>query len=119
MSDNEVETVGAESRKAALTMVDAVLRRGQRFDALPAHGLAPSDEGLARAIAGEVFRHLTDLDHLREGIGLQAYAQVDPVVAYKREAFQMYSELMDAIRSDTVKAPAARGGAPPPSMRAM
>jgi 16S rRNA (cytosine967-C5)-methyltransferase len=45
-------------------MIDAVLRRGQRFDALPAHGLAPSDEGLARAIAGEVFRRLPDLDAL-------------------------------------------------------
>jgi len=48
--------------------------------------------------------HLTDLDRLREGIGLQAIAQVDPVVAYKREAFDMYAELMDAIRSDIVKA---------------
>ena len=56
------------------------------------------------AVDSRWIRHLTDLDHLREGIGLQAYAQVDPVVAYKREAFQMYSELMDAIRSDTVKA---------------
>lgn len=64
MSDTETETVGAESRRAALTMIDAVLRRGQRFDALPTHGLSPSDEGLARAIAGEVFRHLTDLDAL-------------------------------------------------------
>ena len=49
-------------------------------------------------------RHLTDLDRLREGIGLQAIAQVDPLVAYKREAFVMYAELMDAIRSDIVKA---------------
>ena len=48
--------------------------------------------------------HLTDLDRLREGIGLQAIAQVDPVVAYKREAFDMYGELMDSIRSDIVKA---------------
>ena len=45
-------------------MIDAVLRRGQRFDALPAHGLPPADEGLARAIAGEVFRWLVDLDAL-------------------------------------------------------
>ena len=58
------ETIGLPARRAALTMVDAVLRRGQRFDALPAHGLAPADEGLARAIAGEVFRHLFDLDAL-------------------------------------------------------
>ncbi|MBW7882305.1 MAG: preprotein translocase subunit SecA [Caldilineaceae bacterium] len=56
------------------------------------------------AVDSRWVRHLTDLDRLREGIGLQALAQVDPVVAYKREAFQMYSELIDAIRSDTVKA---------------
>ncbi len=47
-------------------------------------------------------RHLTDLDRLREGIGLQAIAQVDPLVAYKREAFAMYQELMNDIRSDIV-----------------
>ncbi len=58
------ETIGLPARRAALTMIDAVLRQGQRFDALPARGLAPADEGLARAIAGEVFRHLFDLDAL-------------------------------------------------------
>lgn len=45
-------------------MIDAVLRRGQRFDALPAAGLNHADEGLARAIAGEVLRWLVDLDAL-------------------------------------------------------
>jgi preprotein translocase subunit SecA len=44
------------------------------------------------------------LDRLREGIGLQAIAQVDPLVAYKREAFSMYGELMNDIRGDVVKA---------------
>ncbi len=56
------------------------------------------------AVDNRWVRHLTDLDHLREGIGLQAYAQVDPVVAYKREAFAMYSALMEDIRGDIVKA---------------
>lgn len=56
------------------------------------------------AVDNRWVRHLTDLDHLREGIGLQAYAQVDPLVAYKREAFAMYSALMEDIRSDIVKA---------------
>ena len=55
------------------------------------------------AVDSRWIRHLTDLDRLREGIGLQAIANVDPLVAYKREAFQMYTELLDAIRSDTVK----------------
>jgi preprotein translocase subunit SecA len=56
------------------------------------------------AVDSRWIRHLTDLDRLREGIGLQAIANVDPLVAYKREAYQMYTELLDAIRSDTVKA---------------
>ena len=56
------------------------------------------------AVDNRWVRHLTDLDHLREGIGLQAYAQVDPVVAYKRESFAMYSALMEDIRGDIVKA---------------
>lgn len=47
--------------------------------------------------------HLTDLDHLREGIGLRAIAQTDPLVAYKREAYNMYGELMGDIRGDIVK----------------
>ena len=55
---------GTPARRAALAMIDAVLRRGQRLDALPAHGLPHADEGLARAIAGEVFRWLVDLDAL-------------------------------------------------------
>ncbi len=56
------------------------------------------------AVDNRWVRHLTDLDHLREGIGLQAYAQIDPLVAYKREAFNMYADLMEEIRGDIVKA---------------
>ena len=58
---------------------------------------------MLNAVDSRWVRHLTDLDRLREGIGLQAFAQVDPLVAYKREAFAMYSELMTDIRSDIVK----------------
>ena len=56
------------------------------------------------AVDNRWVRHLTDLDRLREGIGLQAIAQVDPLVAYKRAAFDMYADLMNDIRSDVVKA---------------
>ena len=58
---------------------------------------------MLRAVDMRWIHHLTDLDHLREGIGLRAFAQVDPVVAYKREAFDMYADLMDDIRGDIVK----------------
>jgi len=45
-------------------------------------------------------RHLTDLDNLREGIGLRAYGQQDPLVAYKRESHEMYTALLDQIQHD-------------------
>jgi preprotein translocase subunit SecA len=49
-------------------------------------------------------RHLTDLDNLREGIGLRAFAQENPLVAYKREASMMYADLMDSVRHDVANA---------------
>jgi len=49
-------------------------------------------------------RHLTDLDALREGIGLRAFGQQDPLVAFKREAHEMYGQLMGAIQHDIVHA---------------
>jgi hypothetical protein len=47
-------------------------------------------------------RHLTDLDELREGIGLRAFGQQDPLVAYKREAHEMYQELVASVSHDIV-----------------
>jgi preprotein translocase subunit SecA len=47
-------------------------------------------------------RHLTDLDNLREGIGLRAYGQQDPLVAYKKEAHEMYQNLLATIQHDIV-----------------
>jgi preprotein translocase subunit SecA len=47
-------------------------------------------------------RHLTDLDMLREGIGLRAFGQQDPLVAFKREAYDMYDQLKGAIQHDIV-----------------
>jgi preprotein translocase subunit SecA len=41
--------------------------------------------------------HLDSIDHLREGIRLQAYAQKDPLVEYKNQAFQMFEKLMWSI----------------------
>ena len=59
-----VEGLGA--RRAALQILDSVLRRGQTLDAAAGHvgSLPPADQGLAVAIAGEALRHLPDLDTL-------------------------------------------------------
>ena len=42
--------------------------------------------------------HLLTLDHLRQGIGLRAYAQRDPLNEYKRESFNLFEEMLDTIR---------------------
>ncbi len=42
--------------------------------------------------------HLLTLDHLRQGIGLRAYAQRDPLNEYKQEAFELFEEMLDALR---------------------
>jgi preprotein translocase subunit SecA len=46
--------------------------------------------------------HLDEIDYLREGIGLRGYGQRDPLVEYKREAFYMFSSLLDNVRSSVV-----------------
>ncbi|HEY8241245.1 MAG TPA: SEC-C metal-binding domain-containing protein, partial [Kiritimatiellia bacterium] len=44
--------------------------------------------------------YLRNMDALRQGVGLRAYGQRDPLVEYKREAFTMFSDLMDKIKND-------------------
>jgi preprotein translocase subunit SecA len=46
--------------------------------------------------------YLTSMEHFREGIGLRAYGQRDPLVEYKSEAFTMFNELTESIRADIV-----------------
>ncbi|MGZ4444617.1 MAG: preprotein translocase subunit SecA [Nocardioidaceae bacterium] len=46
--------------------------------------------------------HLYEMDYLREGIGLRAYSQRDPLVEYQREGFDMFSVMMDAIKEESV-----------------
>jgi preprotein translocase subunit SecA len=47
--------------------------------------------------------HLSEMDYLRAGIGLRAMGQRDPLVEYQREAYQLFSDLVDSVKRDTVK----------------
>jgi preprotein translocase subunit SecA len=47
--------------------------------------------------------HLSSLDHLRQGIHLRGYAQKNPKQEYKREAFELFSDMLDRIKQDVVK----------------
>ena len=46
--------------------------------------------------------HLYEMDYLREGIGLRAYSQRDPLVEYQKEGFDMFNAMKEGIREDTV-----------------
>jgi preprotein translocase subunit SecA len=47
--------------------------------------------------------HLLAMDHLKEGIGLRSYAQQDPLVAYKKESFEMFEQMMLQFQQDTAR----------------
>jgi len=53
---------------------------------------------MLRAVDGLWVRHLTDLEALREGIGLRAYGQQNPLVSYRKEAHEMYEALLSQIQ---------------------
>jgi preprotein translocase subunit SecA len=46
--------------------------------------------------------HLAAMDHLRQGIGLRAYAQKNPKQEYKREAFEMFGSMLEQVKHDTI-----------------
>ena len=58
---------------------------------------------LLRTIDSKWRDHLYEMDYLREGIGLRALAQIDPLVAYKNEGYKMFQELMESIQEDFVR----------------
>jgi preprotein translocase subunit SecA len=59
---------------------------------------------MLRAVDSLWVRYLTDLAILREGIGLRAFGQQDPLVAFRREAHDMYQQLLGQIQSQVARA---------------
>ena len=58
---------------------------------------------MLRQVDDHWVRHLTGLDMLREGIGLRAIGQQNPLVSYQREAFEMYQAMMASVQSQIVR----------------
>lgn len=58
---------------------------------------------LLRNVDSKWMEHIDAMTELRNGIGLRAYGQYDPVIEYKREGFDMFDAMIDAIREDTVR----------------
>ena len=58
---------------------------------------------LLKAIDMKWMEHIDDMDQLRQGIGLQAYGQKNPLVEYKMIGYDMFEEMTDAIATDTIR----------------
>ncbi|HEY8423555.1 MAG TPA: preprotein translocase subunit SecA [Clostridia bacterium] len=58
---------------------------------------------LLRVVDTQWMEHIDAMDVLRRGIGLRAYGQQDPVIAYKKEGFEMFDEMIERIKEQTVQ----------------
>ncbi|PIE56197.1 MAG: preprotein translocase subunit SecA [Desulfobulbus propionicus] len=57
---------------------------------------------LLQMVDGHWKEHLLSMDHLKEGIGLRGYGQKNPLNEYKREAFNLFSRMIDVVKAQTV-----------------
>ena len=58
---------------------------------------------LLKVIDRKWMDHIDDMDQLRQGIGLQAYGQRDPVIEYKMSGYEMFDEMTQNIKEETVR----------------
>jgi preprotein translocase subunit SecA len=80
---------------------EADARYGQREQEMGEELMREVERFLLLQIIDQRWReHLYDMDYLREGIGLRGLAQIDPLVAYKNEAFELFRDLMNTIWGD-------------------
>ena len=103
---------GSAGDLSAKNLKDAVLddvfaRYDEREAEIEGMGGEGAMRQLERSIMLQVLdrkwrEHLYEMDYLKEGIGLRAMAQRDPLVEYQREGYDMFSAMMDGVREETV-----------------
>ncbi len=99
------ELLGAELDECVAALRDHAALELQRLaERIDAATEGAATEVLRQLVLGTMdrlwIRHLTEIDGLRQGVGLQAYGQQDPLVTYKREAFDMFDQLVAALRRE-------------------
>jgi len=114
------------SELASRLATQAVSQYDRREEELGPELMRALERYLLLQIIDERWReHLYDMDYLREGIHLRGFAQIEPIVAYKNEAFDLFSDLMHTIWSDfarmiyhvQVEVQAPEGAEPVPPQR--
>jgi preprotein translocase subunit SecA len=99
----ELEQATTSSQLAESLLAEAFAYYEEREESFP--GGAETARELERHIMLQIIdqrwrMHLVEMDYLRHGINMRAMAQQDPLVAFKREGFEMFGQLMDGIDDD-------------------
>lgn len=102
-SDEEIKNLKAEDVIKALT--EKALSMYEKREKIFGDDMAREIERvvLLKNVDNYWMNHIDAMEELKRGIRLRAYAQRDPVVEYRIEGFDMFDEMIDAIRDDTVK----------------
>jgi len=97
------ETVGFDEVVAAVREV--VVRRYESREAeIGSQAMRWLERNLMLQIVDQQWKdHLLAIDHLRHGVGLSGYAQKDPLVEYKRESYDLFSNMLDRIEVESLK----------------
>ena len=79
-------------------------RYNQREEELGSEALRQIEKTVVLAVIDTKWReHLAEMDYLRAGIGLRAMGQRDPLVEYQREGYDMFADMVDAVKRDTAR----------------
>ena len=106
--DEVVEKAGGRDRLSREQLSDTITEDALRaYDAREAElGEAVTRELERKVVLSVLDRkwreHLYEMDYLREGIGLRAYSQRDPLIEYQREGFDMFNTMMEGITEESV-----------------
>ena len=104
-----VETAGSRAAVTADTLIehltsDAQHAYDQREESIGGEVMRDVERRIVLQVLDRKWReHLYEMDYLKEGIGLRAMAQREPLVEYQREGYQLFQAVMEAIKEESVK----------------
>ena len=102
LEPEEFETLGIDGIKERI-ITEAKIFYKQKEEMLGHDMMARLERYATLSVIDQKWKeHLREMDDLKEGIGLRAYGQKDPLVEYKAEAFQLFIELLKQVRNEIV-----------------
>ncbi|MEV0159417.1 protein translocase subunit secA [Nonomuraea fuscirosea] len=106
--DDVVEEAGSREELTAELLTekikaDALAAYDRREEEFGAETMRDLERRVILSVLDRKWReHLYEMDYLREGIGMRAYAQKDPKIEYAREGFEMFAAMLEGIKEDSV-----------------